>query len=424
MAIDRKDFDSLSSAVNKLFKEVFSVIPEKHRKMLESLLIGPVLDEMRSLIGNSRPPIIFLIGRSGHGKSSLINALSNRKVAEVGHIEPTTRKAIPYFIQFPEYRASWSIIDSRGLFETPDLSNGADFQTAYEQLKNDLSTYRPDVMMYVLSASEIRNLEKDVEVFKEIQGRLRKEMGYIPPTVVVLNKVDVLGSPRDWPPENSAHKSGLIKEALDYMTKKILNLEYIPIDHRMPIKGYRIKNSDEYIAVIPVCSLWGETWNMETLAEFIGESLPENAKLEFYQALRNKHLLKKLSTSIIKKFALIAGTIGTYPIPIPDMAVITPLQVIMILIIAGLSCRRPNMRAFAEFMGAIGVNVGGAVLFRTIARQLVKLVPGFGSAVSGGIAYTGTYTLGKAAEAYFFDGIVKKPGEFVKEAEDNQKSDK
>ncbi len=65
-----------------------------------------------------------------------------------------------------------------------------------------------------------------------------------------------------------------------------------------------------------------------------------------------------------------------------------------------------------QFLTAAGINVSGAVGLRTIAQQLVKLIPGAGSAVSGGIAGAGTYALGKSAQAYFFSGEVRKPEEF------------
>ncbi len=38
------------------------------------------------------------MGRSGVGKSSLINALANKEVAKVDSVEPTTVKSTPYHI--------------------------------------------------------------------------------------------------------------------------------------------------------------------------------------------------------------------------------------------------------------------------------------------------------------------------------------
>jgi len=66
--------------------------------------------------------------------------------------------------------------------------------------------------------------------------------------------------------------------------------------------------------------------------------------------------------------------------------------------------------------------VAGGFLFRGIARELFGLVPVFGWAVKGGIAYSGTLAMGAAAIAYFEDGadlsgvvhvLTEKAGEAV-----------
>lgn len=51
------------------------------------------LDSLRSLIQAQRPARIVVIGRSRLGKSSLINAICNLKIAEVSDTKPETGKA-------------------------------------------------------------------------------------------------------------------------------------------------------------------------------------------------------------------------------------------------------------------------------------------------------------------------------------------
>ncbi len=422
MAIDKKQYKDLIKMVNSLFDSVLSEFSPEVGEKIRTLVLSKVIEEMEDLIGNSRPPNMFLVGRSGHGKSSLINALANRQVAVTGDVKPTTAEARPYLIVFPESHAAWNIIDSRGLFETIDMSGKSDSSPdkdlPLEQAKKDITMYNPDVIMHVIAAPELRNLRHDIEVFREIQNTLRRELGSVPPTIMVLTKVDVLGNPRDWPPEKSQHKAGLIYEALRYAAENIIALPYQFVDPDNPIKGILFKDSVEYIGVIPVCALLDEKWNIETLSELIGEVLPRSALLDFFQAQKRKALLKKLSTSLIKRFSTIAMGIGAIPIPVSDIFLLTPLQAIMIAIIGGLSCRRTDSKTVAEFMTAAGINTAAAVGLRALARQLVKLVPFFGEAISAGIAYSGTYAIGKAAEAYFFEGEVKKPEEFQKEAQE------
>ena len=58
-----------------------------------------------------------------------------------------------------------------------------------------------------------------------------------------------------------------------------------------------------------------------------------------------------------------------------------------------------------EFLVALGANVGAAFALREAARALAKVVfPGAGSAISGGVAFAGTWGVGEAATAYFIQG--------------------
>jgi uncharacterized protein (DUF697 family) len=66
--------------------------------------------------------------------------------------------------------------------------------------------------------------------------------------------------------------------------------------------------------------------------------------------------------------------------------------------------------------------VAGGFLFKALAGELVGLIPGFGWALKGGIAYSGTMVMGSAAIAYFEEGadlsgvvhaLTEKAGEAV-----------
>ena len=48
--------------------------------------------------------------------------------------------------------------------------------------------------------------------------------------------------------------------------------------------------------------------------------------------------------------------------------------------------------------------MGTAFVFRTLARQALDFVPGFGWALKGAVGFTGTVALGEAAIAYFEAG--------------------
>jgi len=440
MAINKQKTKEIIEEIDQLFNQLIGNINPSIKVWIEKNLLGPAFEEIKKLIEDSRPPKMFLIGRSGHGKSSLINALANKHVAEVGDVKPTTYQSIPYLIKFEESYSSWEIIDSRGLFESTspnslsniindnieenkkiNKNNHISSKNDIEQiLTEEIIKYKPDIIMHVISAPETRNLSNDLSLVSKMMTKLNKTLGYKIPLIIVLTKVDTLENPRHWPLENYPAKVGILKEILDYTSDEILTVSKTPIDLNELIKGYEIKDSEDITAIIPVCSLKDDIWNIETLIDFIGQKLPENAVLEFAQAQKRKKLLRKLSSSLIIRFSSIAGIVGLSPLPISDIIILTPMQILLVTLIGGLSCRKISKETFLEFLSASGITVASGFTFRAIAHQLVKLIPIAGSVISGTIASSGTYGIGKAAEAYFFEGKIKKPIQYKDEWQEYQ----
>ena len=407
MAIDKNRTKDLVAGIDEFFEASTQKLPEEARAFLKKSIMGPAFEEIHKLVHESRPPVLFLIGRSGHGKSSAINALAGKTVSEVGDIKPTTPESIPYLITFEERYSSWQVVDSRGIFETtrPD---GAPDQDASDHLIEDVKKHRPDVIMHVIAAPEIRNLSNDLKLFRKVSKALKDEVGVRTPSLIVLNKADTLGNPREWPPEENARKAALIVDALDYMAGDVLGVRKRNIDLNFPIRGYEI-DDDTYPGIIPICSLDGENWNVDTLSDFIGMHLPDSTLLDFFQAQRRKKQLRKISSALIKRFSVIASGVGASPIPLSDFVVLMPLQLLMLSFIGGLSCRPVSKETAYEYLSAAGLNIAAASGVRYIGQQLAKLIPYAGWATSGSLAGSATYALGKAAEAYFFAGKLEKP---------------
>ncbi|MCB1318230.1 MAG: 50S ribosome-binding GTPase, partial [Leptospiraceae bacterium] len=319
MAIDRARTRELLQNVDEFFDSVTGGLPGEAIAFVKRAVMGPAFEEIRRLIEESRPPVLFLVGRSGHGKSSLINSLAGQPVAEIGDVKPTTPDSTPYLIHFPEQFSSWQVIDSRGIFEStrPDGAPGSD---AVEHLQQDIQKHNPDVIMHVISAPEIRNLSQDLKVFRRITAQIKEHTGMAVPVIVVLNKVDTLGNPRDWPPATNARKAALIQDAVQYMSRDVLGLQTRPLDPNFIIKG-ALSDDPAIPGVVPVCSLADDHWNVNSLVDVIGQLLPDAAMLDFFQALRRKEQLRKISSSIIKRFAAIASGIGASPAPLSDFIV-------------------------------------------------------------------------------------------------------
>lgn len=400
MAIDKEKTKDLLKAIDELFDVFGENLDEDTKKFLKKVVMGPAIEEIRKLVEESRPPIMLLMGRSGHGKSSLVNALAGKVVAPVNDVKPETPEAVPYTITFPESYSTWQVIDTRGIFETTKPVNSIE-EDSVSVLKKSIIKYSPDVIMHVISTPETRNLSNDLEVYNDMVESIKKEYNLKIPTILVLNKADTIGNPREWPPEDYARKAGQLTDTMNYLVDEVLCLERYLLNNNVPYYGYGTKQSN-YVGVVPVSSLQDNLWNINTLLDLIGNHIEESAQLDFFQAQKRSETLRKISSSLIKRFSGIAAGIGGSPIPLSDIAILTPLQLLLITIIGGLSGREMSKDTALEFLGATGANIGVAFGLREGARQLVKLIPIGGPVISGAVASSATYTIGKAAETYFF----------------------
>ena len=433
MTIDKKGIDEIIRNIEGIFNSAFESIPEGTlgrkwlKDTLKSLLIEQTLKDLKELAEN-RPPTFFLIGRTQTGKSSLINAIVGKQVADVGdNIKSLTTEAKKYSINFPEINSTLVFVDSRGYFESKKLKE----IDAVTQLKQDITKHKPDVILHILNSEEVASAEKELNAFKNIQDNLKQQTGEKIPTIIVINKIDKIGKTRKdilkWPPEEYLEKANDIEKVLNTVAENLKIKDKEPIDSDKKYKGYEILNDETYCGIIPTCSDFDEPWNIETLKDFIATQLPKNSLLQGSQALKTTKGLKKISTGYINTFSAITGGIGAIPHlvvggnTVKHIFVITPLQILLIMIIAGLSGRKISRDTAVEFLGAVGANVGAATIFQAAFNELVTLVPGWGQAWGAGVAASGTWMIGKAAEYYFFDNekvtkeVLEKSWEEAKE---------
>jgi len=146
----------------------------------------------------------------------------------------------------------------------------------------------------------------------------------------------------------------------------------------------------------------------ERVVEQVAGELPAEAQLEMARLSRSGPLQHQIGDVLVRSMTAICGAIGAQPIPLADFPILTSLQAAMVASLAHISGREFSTKAAGEFVGALGANIGAGLLLREGARAAVKFVPGWGQAISGGIAAAGTYAIGRAAAAYFIDGIPLK----------------
>ncbi|MBO9539731.1 50S ribosome-binding GTPase [bacterium] len=405
-----KNVRDLLRSTDEMFENAVSYLPKDIQKFIREQVYDRLFGELRESIVQSRPPRIMVIGRTGHGKSSFINALAGRRVAETSKDRPGQHQAEEHPIVFPS-GFSWNVIDSRGLFDatTPD---GASETNAADTLKRDLETYDPDVIIHVLPANE-RAISEDLTVFRRFQDGFRVSK----PTIIVLNKADAVNPLRAWPPEAYPQKAGELLAHMRYLADEVLRVEHEDLVEDRPFLGFLVKDS-AYQAIIPVASYREEgeeecVWNHDLVRSFIGNVLPKSAQFSFYVAQNNMSLLREYTDNIINSFVVAAGGVGGTPIPVADIVVLTPLQMLMIALIGTMAGRPPSMDTATEFLAAAGVNVGVGLGLRAAAQTILRVFPPtapFAPFISAGVASQGTLALGKAAQAYFFKDVTDPGG--------------
>jgi uncharacterized protein (DUF697 family) len=163
---------------------------------------------------------------------------------------------------------------------------------------------------------------------------------------------------------------------------------------------------DRLLAVVRIT----EKQSAETkrLMSLLAAELPNQAKIEMIRISRDRHAQLHVAQMLIKSTTAICAAIGAQPIPLADMPILTSLQVLMVSGIMYISGRERSLRAATEFIAALGANVGAGMLFREGARAMLKFLPGWGNVVCGMVAGAGTYAMGRAATAYFLEGVSLK----------------
>ena len=144
------------------------------------------------------------------------------------------------------------------------------------------------------------------------------------------------------------------------------------------------------------------------LMSILPRELPNQARMEMIRISRDREAQHEVAQLLVKSTSAICAAIGAQPIPLADLPILTSLQVMMISGIMYVSGRERSLRAATQFVGAIGANVGAAMLLREGTRAILKFFPGWGNIVCGLVAGSGTYAIGRAATVFFIDGVSLK----------------
>lgn len=406
-----------------LIDKLPDAIPSKTRESIKDAILGDAeLKQLMEGIDSNRPPRIFMIGRTGVGKSSLINALCGSYVASVSDTRSCTEGAEIYQCMDGD-RVLMEICDTRGIAESESLNSKI---SAEDMLINQINEFSPDVAIFMLNCTHRDDVDTDVNFLKKLAKSYAEVNSMRLPIVVVVNKCDEMAPTR-------------FKNPKDYPQNKISKINEVVLYY----KGIIVRNGLKIDNIIAVSSLidWMTPDGMEIDAESI-DNLPtydiENLQIAFdgrYQidklldilesaiqdfeaqmglrmAARLTEVVHRLARHLNRIFSGIAATVAITPIPVSDIYVLLILQCVLVSLIASLSGRDISLDTAKEFIFSMGGIAGSGYMFKLIAQQGAKLLnavwPGAGSAVSSGVAAVGTSAIGNAAISYYIDEVSIK----------------
>ncbi len=403
----------------ELIDSLPDTIPHKTKKMLKEKILGDEeLKELMEGIDSHRAPRIFLIGRTGVGKSSLINALCDSYIAGVSDTKSYTKNASIYRYK-SEDRTMLEIMDTRGIEESESLD---DRLTAEQELIENIDRFSPDIAILMLNCTHRDGVDSDVNFLKKIAKNYYDKNGIQLPIVVVINKCDEMAPSRlKTPDEYPIKKIDKINEVVEYYQGIIQN-NHLMIENIIPVsslidwqtqEGVELAaNEIEELSPEEIKNLeiaFDGRYRIEELKEMLEQAITDvDAQMGFRMAIRLNHVVTKVSNQIIGIFSGIASTVALTPIPISDIYVLVLLQSVMVALIASLSGRDISLDTAKEFIYSLGGIAGAGYTFRLVAQQATKLLngifPSSGSLISSVIASTGTTAMGKAAVAYYIEG--------------------
>jgi uncharacterized protein (DUF697 family)/GTP-binding protein EngB required for normal cell division len=334
--------------------------------MIDAALGGLIRQKVQEAMKERGHATVLIAGRSGVGKSTLINVVFQGNLAETGHGRPVTREIREY--TKPEMPIS--LIDTRGL----ELERYEETLSELEKLvvarQSDADPNRHVHCAWVCINEDSRRVEEGETKLVD----MLTDLGV--PIVGVVTKARADQGFR-------AEVQRLLPRAKNVVSVRAIR-EILDEGQELSPKG------------------------LTELVDVTMTLIPEGQKTAFVAAQKVSLALKqRRAHTVVATAAAAAAAIGATPIPFTDAALLVPLQIGMLAGVSATFGLAFDDAFFATLVSSVTGSVGATVAGRAIVGTLFKLLPGVGNVVGGAInaatAATLTTTLGQA-----YIGVLSK----------------
>jgi uncharacterized protein (DUF697 family) len=356
------------------------------RDAIGESLFGPavVVTESARRTAQGTALVVWLLGKTGAGKTAIIAALTGDPRAEIGlGFEPCTRTSA--FYDVPPEAPLLRFLDTRGLGE-PGYDPANDISWCEQQSHLVLVVMQAsdpvqDVVLHALHQVRRRHPEWPVVVAQTGLHRL------YPSGMMHPMPYPYTGGPED---EMQASLPHGLRQALAYQRKLFAGLRgspphFVPVDFTMPEDGFA------------PCD-----YGLEALSRVLSEAGPlAFDTLHRARADLESDRIRAKARPLIYGCGTAAAGAGAVPVPVVGIG---GLAGVIATMLRGLARRYQvewTPRMFGQFSAAVGGGAFAGWLLRYGLREVLKLLPIVGTIAAGALnaaaAFAVTVAIGEAA---------------------------
>lgn len=341
------------------------------------------VDELK----NARKPNISIVGPTNTGKSELVNSLFGYDVVKTENIPGCTKEN---FIKEQKY----GVI----IMDTPGYGAGDE----KDRILAKKAMKAADVVIVVYNVM-VGVTRAGLEPLKDAQ-ELGKE------TIIILNQIDLadfnqIDEQMDFLEEHGFEDIVKVSALTGAGLPTLINKIYEKIPEECKTDFLRSVFAEKEEAEKRVKKAIEEKLRILEEKKKKGENLSDSEKTFVKNTdvfvKKTKERLNKISegkSKLTNKYIFAAGAaggaIGALPLPGADIVPLNALQACLIVKIGLIYDLQLNSKTILTLLGTLGIDE----LFKSIFRQLIKIIPVAGSIIGAFVAAVGTITVGFVAK--------------------------